>query len=227
MDQFHPPFKEKFMQLAKEQYPDIARKFFYQYSIALSIIGLVILGVIAAVVISSNVIKTKSAVYKPLSVATQIPTALLISPTLPPDSPIEKKRYFNPKWKYIIEYPYNWMLDESVAKGEGGCDGPIFYPSVSKQSWLAICPLYNPDGLEGVENSWKGEYRNLLRALLNGYPSISSEFQQFASQYEYNVVVETEDKNTLLWLQLITEISEKDNNKEIFDQILSSFSFQP
>lgn len=154
----------------------------------------------------------------------ETPLISMPTPVATADPTANWKTYKNTNPPYTLQYPNQWIFDESA---HGECVGPTFFTSSTKKSWLTICRVDNPDGLTGSEKMWRDSngYTNITSTKINGLNAITSEIQQFESQYEFNVEFEATSKTDLLWFHLTTEVSGKENNKKLFDQILSTFKF--
>lgn len=131
--------------------------------------------------------------------------------------------YTNEARGYSLQYPLDWTLDETAAQGEGGCEGPTFL-SPTKESWLVVCRLDNSSGIAGSKSSWKNK-TSVTDIIVDGHPAIQYEYQQFESQYEYNIEIENTSQRDLLWLHMIADTTEKESVKTNFDQVVSAFMF--
>lgn len=127
---------------------------------------------------------------------------------------------------YTLKYPQDWTSDEKLGSGEGGCKGPLFL-TPNKNTFLKVCEVDNIYGISKTQQSLSSSpdvYSNITPITSQGYNAIKYETHEPSfNQYEYNFESETSVKNQVLWFRYVVELPQRNEDKELFNLILSTF----
>lgn len=124
---------------------------------------------------------------------------------------------------YSFQYPTFWSRASSIPPSIENCGGPVFFTE-STRSWMTVCAVNYPDGMQGIKNLWLGK-TDIVDRFIGGRVGIKFEYKDTTDRYEYYAVVDLGDNTNLLQFHAITDVGERSAVKSVFEKILKSLSF--